>query len=66
MLSHDELVTLETARLAAQKVIDGPGRKGGPIRGHLQGELISRARWFLDAMDKVKTCHDKQTVRTGS
>jgi hypothetical protein len=66
MLSHDELVTLETARLAAQNVIDGPGRKGGPIRGHLQSELISRARWFLDAMDKVKACHEKQTRSTAS
>jgi hypothetical protein len=69
MLSHDELVTLETARLAAQNVIDGPGREGGPVAQYnrsLRGELTSRAKWFLSAMDKVKACHDKRTVRTGS
>jgi hypothetical protein len=69
MLSHDELVILETAKLAAQKVIDGPGREGGPVGEYnkqLRGELTSRAKWFLSAMDKVKACHDGRTARAGS
>lgn len=69
MLSHDELVTLEAARLAAQNVIDGPGREGGPVGEYnmaLRGELKTKAQWFIAAMDKVKVlCQDKRTARTG-
>lgn len=67
MLSHDELVTLETARLATQKVIDGPGRESGSAGKQdrkLRGELVDLALIFISSMDRLKDHHRNRNTYT--
>jgi hypothetical protein len=66
MLSHDELVILETARLAAQRVIDGPGRESGSAGKQdrkLRGGLVDLALEFISSMDELKTHHGNRNTQ---
>jgi hypothetical protein len=58
-LTDEDIATLEAARRAALDVIDGPARDGGSVATidkRLRGELSSRAKWFLAALEKAQ-CH---------
>lgn len=55
MLTNDDRVKIETARLAVQAVLDGPAREGGPLSEFVKvrGEVSSRSKWFLTALGKI-------------